>query len=467
MFGSNDISIAVIGSPACGKSYLLFDLIHAFHVLGYVPKELPLKYPYSSFGTFFYDAFNANTGGMRQTESYACRPENHYGVHLERRSGRSVWINFLNIPGETFNDENILKSFFKLKDKIDDNKKGVFWLANYQAPSGHEVKLIFPNKDFRLMAEQSIGFDASRRHVDYMNWTQINAMLEDGDYKEQGTRQEVTGSYLLEHMSELQTDSIMLTLKTNWSLLTLDTLDLTDYEANVFKHFYPLVFCQTATDLVICDKLTAAYNSGPLSDNIGNYLSNLKSHAPNIYLAFRETDLFLKGHESEFMMADAGTGDVARRNAVYSAFVQMLLPPLTGEAEGTWLDEDLIEHIKQSVGQGNRSAFGKLLNMSYLRNNKKLAIDEKKGLPPHVYFTATPIDNNFNIYDNDQSNVTRFILEDGVTAKSFVRETCNDMSRHMCFGALQLLIDILGQNKVLPSDIKNCGTEILNYCFNS
>ena len=39
---SKHLSIAVVGAPSCGKSYLLYDLIHAFHVLGYRPQQLPL-----------------------------------------------------------------------------------------------------------------------------------------------------------------------------------------------------------------------------------------------------------------------------------------------------------------------------------------------------------------------------------------------------------------------------------------
>ena len=105
---TRSIRIAVIGARASGKSYLLHDLIHAFRSMGYVPEELPLSYPHSSFGAFFYDAFNVETGGMRGTESYACRPENHYGALLSLpsrwglRLSPSLDIDFLNIPGEVF-----------------------------------------------------------------------------------------------------------------------------------------------------------------------------------------------------------------------------------------------------------------------------------------------------------------------------------------------------------------------------
>ena len=123
------LSIAVIGAPSSGKSYLLFDLIHAFHVLGYRPQELPLNYHFSSFGTFFYDTFNADTGGMRGTEVYASRPESHYGAHLTHPHGNSLWVNFLNIPGEAFRDLEAIENYFALKEKIERNPKGLFWLT--------------------------------------------------------------------------------------------------------------------------------------------------------------------------------------------------------------------------------------------------------------------------------------------------------------------------------------------------
>ena len=52
-----------------------------------------------------------------------------------------------------------------------------------------------------------------------------------------------------------------------------------------------------------------------------------------------------------------------------------------------------------------------------------------------------------NLYTNDE-DVTRFIYDNERTKRSFVNEVCQDMTRHACFGSLQLLLDILQQNHV-------------------
>ena len=256
------LSIAVIGAPSSGKSYLLFDLIHAFHVLGYRPQELPLNYQYSSFGTFFYDTFNADTGGMKGTEVYAGRPESHYGARLTHPHGNSLWVNFLNIPGEAFRDLEAIENYFALKDKIERNPKGLFWLTTYRAPSGHEIQLVLPTHGFNLEGYGVEPIARHNRHIEYMQrWENIHALLKEGDYQETGGRKEIPGKYLFEHLSEILTDSVLLCLKEGWNMITGLPQDLTYYEEIVFKHFYPLSYCQNATDLRECSPIVAGGES--------------------------------------------------------------------------------------------------------------------------------------------------------------------------------------------------------------
>lgn len=97
------ISVAVIGFPSSGKSYLISDLITSLKHVGFVPQKLPLSYPYNSLGGFFNDVFV--NGGMEQTGRVACRSTDHYGAYLKHKdSGREIALDFLNIPGETFRD---------------------------------------------------------------------------------------------------------------------------------------------------------------------------------------------------------------------------------------------------------------------------------------------------------------------------------------------------------------------------
>lgn len=461
-----NLSIAVVGSPSSGKSYLLYDLIHAFHVLGYMPQELPLNYPYSSFGTFFYDIFNASTGGMRGTVDYACRPENHYGAFLAHQSKRALRVNFLNIPGEAFRDLVAIERYFDLKRRIEDIPRGTFWSATYCAPSGHELKLILP-QDFDFNDYLESELDSQSKFLNYMKWENIKSMLTDGDYHEQGKRKAISGKKLLVHLDQYLTDSVLLTLKEVWNQLTGLHESMEYYEENVLNHFYPLTYCQNATDLIICDNIETEDNAAALIGEVEYYLENLTGHSPNVYLAFRSADMLLEGKMGQYkkkLMVDEG---VLMRNNIYSGFVTELISSIPEEG-----DDDRpaprIGHICDVAGIGD-TAFRKLLAMSLDKNHKSSAIatDDSKPLPPHVFFTATPIDSNFDVYQNDPSDVTRFFLDDGKTIKSFVEEVSHDMSRHFCFGSLQLLIDILMQNNQLPSSIKKYHTEILNYFYSN
>ena len=72
-------------------------------------------------------------------------------------------------------------------------------------------------------------------------------------------------------------------------------------------------------------------------------------------------------------------------------------------------------------------------------------------LPPHVYFTATPIDKEFNISENDP---TSHKFKGGITA--------NDPYRRLCFGTHNLVVDILKAHNI---NISDSAGSLLNYCY--
>lgn len=463
------IRIAVIGSPSSGKSFLLFDLIHAFHHLGFKVQELPLSYPHSSFGTFFYDAINAETGGMRGTERYACRPEDHYGAILTRGrvfSFRQYHVDFLNIPGEAFKEHDTIQKYFTLKQQLERIKKDVFWLSVWESPSRHVKKLILP-KDFKIRTPNSrlLNNDVSRSR--YMGWAGVIGELINGEYKECGKRCSVSGKYLLQHISELSTDSILLTIKDSWARLTATyegTIDYDDYDASgVFRYFYFFTYCQLATDLVICDRLTEQHSAWQLTEDVCHFMTLSGESNPHVYLAFRGIDLFIKHHIMEPPVNDS----IHMRNRMYSLvhddIAMQLQNSIVKQAQWMNLSEATKSHIKQTCGSGIGWGFWKLLNTAVKKQPSwkyrllrtiysrltvsEMAMGGKFNLPPHVFFTATPIDSEGRVYKND-TDVTRFLYEDSSETKSFLRETCSDMTRHFCFGSLQLLVDILLQNGV-------------------
>ena len=475
------LRIAVIGSPSSGKSYLLYDMIHAFTHLGYDVKELPLSYPHSSFGTFFYDTVNPMTGGMRGTEKYACRPENHYGAHLSKKglSFGTLAVDFLNIPGEAFKDRTAIYRFFTLKNMLERKGKGLFWLSTWTSPGKHVRKLILP-KGFNLKGMAITGADNSTRQNTYMSWFGIANELKAGGYTEQEKRRPVNGKYILRHITELSTDSILLTMKSKWAQITSISdgrEDIDDYDAaGVFKYFYFFAYCQLATDLVICDRLTDMNNTGQLAEDMCHYMNMSGKHIPKVYLAFRGIDLFMCKPKNRIPHKTA-----AMRNKTYGDFLSSIVSQLQEQTLPRTLitlPENIKRRISQSCGTGVGRGFWRLLNTAtpksaswvyYLqrqllgRNTVRDLVNKPENvLPPHVYFTATPIDADFCIYKNDE-DITRFIYEEPQRKRSFLHETCEDMTRHFCFGSLQLLVDILLQNDIhLGASVRrSCNARLL------
>lgn len=472
------IHIAVIGARSSGKSYLLYDMIHAFEQLGYKPEELPLSYPHSSFGAYFYDTFNNTTGGIGRTESYACRTESHYGAYMSRGPiGCPLAVDFLNIPGEVFDRNNTrMSDYFELKRHIEKKGKGLFWMQEWRTPSGHTQRLIVP-PGFNFNNIKPENTFVVLRHGNYLRWQHIYSELLSGQY-ELVRSKTITGRHLLSHLTELNTDSVLLTLEQCWAQVTSSGhLDLDDYKANrVLHYFYPLHFCEEATDIIICDKLTDDNNAGSLTEAVASYMDLSKRHNPHVYLAFRGIDLLLTGYPpfSNRALCQELKDKPWLRNGLYSEVAGHLTAMLRSggeEKSGIRLPDDWRRHILQTTGDGIGNAFWHLLNASVPFGRVKRLVNEIRGgknvfelsqdpnnvLPPHVYFTSTPIDSHLRIYQSDPENVTRFFCEEDGHVQSFNQTIRLGNSQHLCFGSYQLLTDVLLQNGVCTSGLKERG----------
>lgn len=475
------IRIAVVGERASGKSYLLYDLIHAFGLLGYAPEQLPLSYPHSSFGTYFYDTFNSKTGGMRGTERYACRPDNHYAAWLSKgKVGRRLEVDFLNIPGEVFNmSEEVMGMFFTLRQFIEKRDKGVFYLSTWRNPAGKETKLIVYKELDLVKGYTSVEATSNYRFGNYIGWSHLRHELSMGQYQEV-SRKPVSGRYMLSHLTELQTDSVLLTLEHCWDLLTLrQTAALEDYKARmVFFYFYPLVYCQQATDLVICDNLVHGASVGRLAEHVAHFMKE-GNHRPHAYLAFRGADKLLVNFpgNKEAQLLPIISSEPSSRNKVYEWMMADLQKQILEGTIGNMarFPSGWEKHVKQSLGDGVGRAFWHLLNASMAEgvvprllakiNNQKspyeLLRESEKRLPPHVYFTASPIDAAFRIYQNDKDDVTRFYWEGDEQLKVFTLEVNSGREQHLCLGSYQLLTDILCQNGVSSEGLRQRGEHLL------
>lgn len=482
---------AIIGAPASGKTYLLSDLIQAFKVMGFEHQALPLDTPHSSFGAFFFETTDKHDGGMRQTEKYACRPENHYGAVLHHpRSLYDIHIDFLNIPGEAFgNDAAHIDMYFKLKDAISAVGKGVFALTRYTNPAGrqrfilepsqqqltaHSIQLPLRVKPFCVMQES--------KRMNYIGSNAIYGELAYDEYRREKTVG-ITGRQLLDRFFEIEPDSVMMTLRLLWQYL-FPALDYDDYFANdIFLFFYPLLYCQKATDIILCDKLYRPKTTGDhaigdsypfhsLVAQVSNFIDHEDSIHPNVYMAFRGTDFILRSKEANYKAHIAQLKDKANlRDDLYSLFLQALT-----DGSGEYLDSDpqdgrtltgmqLDKHLATRYGSDMANGFWHILvksesnrllsrlwrNMRHIRPIRDIYREHKPlPMPPHVYFTSTPIDADFNIYVNDPDDASKFIHHDPDRIRSFHIETACNGVQSMCWGSYQLLADILYQNGLTP-----------------
>lgn len=507
--GTTHLRLAVVGAPASGKTYLLSDLIHALDAMGFTPETLPLDYPYSSFGSFFHEvsAFTSDDAlqraSFRGTEIYACRQENHYGALLSMpHSGRRLAIEFLNIPGEVFQDgsstgtkgaQQRLKLFFTLRKAISRCARH-FAVVTYTNPAGRAIRIVEPAQ--LTLAQLGLRHDTkptqlpTARAFNYMDWGEIYAELEEDQYVRQEKVDIVSGQHILDHFFDYMPDSVLLAVRDLWlNIGAAGHLNYDDYDAHgVLRYFYFMEYCKQATDIILCDRLytpagspSQAFNFDDMTETLGQYYMLPEARHPNIYMAFRGADAIMAQPDTQAALsaaARAHTDARQRHEAAYTLFTRSLFSRLAGQ-EGAGVDSDvaqrptsigslLTDHLRTRLGRDTGHAFWRLLAMSAphasllhpstwwpaLRRTMVHvpALDRpQEGLPipQQVYFTATPIDADFRVYANDPDDVTQFLhTETDGTLRSFHIETDVKGRPHFCFGALQLMTDVLRNNGV-------------------
>lgn len=519
------LRLAVIGAPSSGKTYLLSDLIQALSIMGFEQKPLPLSATYSSFGAFFAEMSGAN-GHTLQTERYACRQGNHYGAIFSHPDQRftTIEVDFLNLPGEVFREARRLSMFVNLRNRIANITNPVFVIDTYANPAGreryvlrHATTDIAPDGTAREMSREL-------RHLVYMDRQQLYAELRNDGYTLMPKRaKRVNGRTVMQRFFDIVPDSFVDTLYTAWALLFPD-LDIMPFKVqNVILYFYPLMYCAGATDLIVCDKLfrpgtnadtdddattatattaqgTDDYDFGSLLANVGQFVEKLTDHHPNAYLAFRGADfMLLKCEETYSNLCQTRRCEhpIAMRNNLYSRFVAALhtllygpsltstnistseaidhpkhyADPTAGDPKGTrhtmLSGMNLATHLTTRFGQDIGKGFWQLLLQTTPRHKadnirKIYNAAGRPKMPPHVFFTATPIDENFCIYRNDPDDVSRFVSESPTRKRAFHIVTTSHEAESMCWGSLQLLDDILTRNGI-PSPAKSYTTDILDY----
>lgn len=201
----------------------------------------------------------------------------------------------------------------------------------------------------------------------------------------------------------------------------------------------------------------------------------------NVYLAFRNVDFLMRDKENAYKELSTNTlrnmNNEARRNAIYSLFSYAMihniddkmvvaskdyhdfigLPDDIAETPIDQLTQQLIDlsggdgvshrsrdvkdHIKASLG-GEGQAFKKLLlRAGYHREEDS---DPRSRIIPHIYFTCTPITEDYDIYENymEGNELAHYFVK----MKDGYQYRFDEQFSHACFGSYQLWMDVMTQH---------------------
>lgn len=499
------ISLAVVGTSSSGKSYLISDMIAAFSNMGMLRYELK---GYRDFGHYERDVTTDDKHNPRpKTDPYACRSENHYGAEFDY-NGKHFQLDFLNIPGEIFHSDE-LNRFFQIRKLLVEKCKNRFMLTTWTDGFNDEIYVepvgVSPDAAKAIEDAKQTGYiqaTAKERQLAYLTWEQIYAVINPHGRNLQmtGKPKMVSGKYLLEHIREFNTDSVIRSIAEVVATLGIG-MDAYDFMAMSIS-FYFFNYCYNATDMVICDKMilpsedtiigVAEINPFiPLVQQLKQFFTMKGANHPRTYMAFRGVDFLFKSKEKNWrrilgLDAISGLTDMQRRNAIYAICSLLIHNYRFPGASTRCTTEDFNDYIGMNVpnwGNGSKNILdflseilldtdpsdGHIMTGGTLRShfNMQLGMQLQQlmnmsykvpcvigpgqllsNMMRHVYYTATPISDDFFVFENDsESNNQCFIYP---TIQGSARYFHNYGS-HLCFGTYQLCLDLLRQNNILAN----------------
>ncbi len=509
MFKNERISIAVVGMPSSGKSYLLSDIITSFKGLGFTTLEHRSGL-YNSFSR--YKSKTTNKGRINQTEIYACRPdENIYGATCEGW-GKKIDVDFVDIPGEVFNGaishgNTSLSVFTTFRDALKRSKKKAFTVSVWENIAGKQRLIVEPilkgkrkeewdkkKEEIKEMNEDDKKQYREARVKKFQNLDMFFSDLKGSGYEESkdlwGRKKikKISGRDIIKNFFQYQPDSLMYSLaevvEDFCPGLNMSSSDFKNYQ----EQFYFLYYCSQATDIILCDKLFVPTDNGGCQlneqkaqytqyQNITEQLNDfIRTEKTKVYLAFRGVDFMVKKVKDNYKKLLAkelnNASEDKKRNVVYSIFTYFLWNAIDEKnnaadddewkrlvgldekapidrAKEKYIDLDCVPGtpIHQNVIKPHIRNFRPLLKSSY-GDIVEPESDAPMAEYPHIYFTCTPIDINFEVYVNDKESDNLRFRHPDQEIKGAIKyfDTCGS---HFCFGTYQLCMDILNQHDKL------------------
>lgn len=457
------------------------------------------RFQSSSGQTGFLPDEASRRGALPPTATYVCRPEDHYrAVVTPQRSLHRVAIDFLDVPHAVFDDGSTLhhrgtldrmKLFLMLRSAIE-RQDELFSVVTYENPAHQRMFIVEPSDKALLALGISHNLRpaierSARRRVEYMDWPQIYRELDDALFM-RGKKKNITGRQLMQRFDIFLTDSLLCTIRMLWAVIAShDHLSLDDMEAHdVLRYFYILAYCQQATDIIICDRLFLphdaegpSYNFEDLTASLAQFITHHRRRPPRVYLAFTAADHLMSHPATRSHLAQLVRSCPPQtcRDTAYTTFRDALLASLHTPATPhagidpdiatrlTTLGTHLLEHLRTRVGATMSYGMWHLLRVAYPRSSRlrplsflrqlqcrlrrqqmpQQAFAVQPLLPPQTYFTASPIDTEFRVYDALPTDPSQFVATapDG-TIHALHVDLQRGSTSPFCFGSYQLMSDI-------------------------
>lgn len=475
--------LAIIGSQGAGKTLLLRDIIEALRKMGMKATPAQRFTPITEFNP-------GDEGKVGKTPIYAMRRTDIYDSTFDNGSIK-VNTTFVNVPGDIF-DKKRLANTFKIFDNILKIKGKVFSLYEIKTVTGNHLFISYKDiNEYKNILPKQIKSDTINPgyYANMLETLSFHGKLTSDTFGDGRIKhiKKISGEYIIEHYFDIDTDSVVNSLSDYFKVYPIQGITaenyFTDYAKDLSFHLYMKQF---ATDFIICDKLirTDNINHGinskadislsTICEMLNMFLNEKQIYKKNMYLAFRAADVAI---DKECLMAKAAEWDrikdddsinicaTRKSNFLYSLFCDSLyvnmgiiLPDsitnqdfvrdnnVVNQNCYNYLDilnkktkDALISHINDIIKNDLLSGFMQMGNN--IQNNK------------HIYFTATPIDSNGTIYLNNAKALNIADFGDF------------NINRSLCFGSMQLAIDILKHHNSYPYENADTYGNVLEKIF--
>lgn len=481
--GTPSMHLAIIGSQGAGKTLLLRDLIEALHKMGMKSTPAQRFTPITEFNP-------GDEGKVGKTPIYAMRRSDIYDSTFDNGCIK-VNTTFVNVPGDIF-DKTRMSNTFKIFNYILKIKEKVFSLYEIKTDTGNNLFISYKDiNEYKNSLPKQIKSDAIKPgfYANMLETLSFHGKLTSDNFEEERIKliKKVSGKYIIEHYFDIDTDSIVVSLADYFIQYPIQGIKaenyFTDYAKDLSFHLYMKQF---ATDFIICDKLirTDISNSGinrnadislsTICDMLNMFLNKKQIYKKNMYLAFRAADVAI---DKECFMAktsewnsitnndNANINATRKSNFLYSLFCDSLYVNMGIISSNEITSQDFVQNNDAS----NEICYNYL---DVLNKKTKEALishiddiirnDLLRGLMPmgnnfqnnkHIYFTATPIDSKGEIHSN---NAKALNLAD---FGNF------NINRSLCFGSMQLAIDILKHHNSYPYENADTYGNVLEKIF--